>query len=55
MDLNLQLPAGWQEARKIKFEQGYTKPAPQNFVGEGPLTQSEALAIYNFTLKIILN
>ena len=49
--MNLQLPAGWQEARKIKFEQGYTKPAPQNFVGEGPLTQSEALAIYNFTLK----
>ncbi len=51
VDLNLQFPAGWQEARRIKFEQGYTKPAPQNFVGEGPLTQSEALAIYNFTLK----
>ena len=51
VDLNLQFPAGWQEARRIKFEQGYTKLAPQNFVGEGPLTQSEALAIYNFTLK----
>ena len=51
VDLNLQFPAGWQKARKIKFEQGYTKPAPQNFLGEGPLTQSEALAIYNFTLK----
>ena len=51
VDLNLQFPAGWKEARKIKFEQGYTKPAPQNYVGERPLTQSEALAIYNFTLK----
>lgn len=34
VDLNLQFPAGWQDARKIKFEQGYTKPAPRDFVGE---------------------
>ena len=51
VDLNLQFPASWQEARRIKFEQGYIRPAPQNFVGEGPLTQSEALAIYKFTLE----
>ena len=50
VDLNLQFPAGWNEARKIKFEQGFTKPAPRDFVGEGPLTEPEALAIYNFTL-----
>ena len=47
VDLNLQFPAGWQEARRIKFEQGYTKPAPQNFVGEGPFTLKN-----NFELTI---
>ena len=50
VDLNLQFPAGWLNARKIKFAQGYTKPAPRDFVGEGPLTEPEALALYNFTL-----
>lgn len=25
-------------------------PAPRDFAGEGPLTQPEALALYNFTL-----
>ena len=50
MDLNLQFPAGWLNARRIKFAQGYTMPAPRDFVGEGPLTEPEALAIYNFTL-----
>lgn len=50
VDLNLQFPAGWNNARKIKFEQGYTSPAPRDFVGFGPLTEPEALAIYNFTL-----
>lgn len=50
VDLNLQFPAGWGNARRIKFEQGFTKPAPRDFVGEGPLTEPEALAIYNFTL-----
>lgn len=50
VDLNLQFPAGWKEAKKIKFSQGYTKPAPRDFVGFGPLTEPEALAIYNFSL-----
>lgn len=50
VDLNLQFPAGWENARRIKFAQGYTRPAPRDFVGYGPLTEPEALAIYNFTL-----
>lgn len=50
VDLNLQFPAGWENAREIKFEQGFTKPAPRDFVGNGPLTEPESLAIYNFTL-----
>ena len=58
VDLNLQFPAGWENARRIKFAQGYTRPAPRDFVGYGPLTEPESLAIYNFTLlhnfKLIL-
>ncbi len=50
VDLNLQFPAGWYEARQIKYANGYTSPAPRDFVGYGPLTEPEALAIYNFTL-----
>ena len=51
VDLNLQFPAGWDKAKEIKYSQGYNKPAPRDFVGDGPLTASEALAIYNFTLR----
>jgi len=50
VDLNLQFPAGWNEARRIKFQQGYNRPAPRDFVGEGPLTEPESLALYNFTI-----
>lgn len=51
IDLNLQFPAGWENARQIKYAQGFDKPAPRDFVGYGPLTEPEALAIYNFTLQ----
>ena len=50
VDLNLQFPAGWEDAKKIKYEQGFTSPSPRDFVGEGPLVAPEALAVYNFTL-----
>ena len=51
VDLNLQFPAGWEQAREIKFSQGFVSPAPRDFVGFGPLTEPESLAVYNFTLK----
>lgn len=51
VDLNLQFPAEWKQAKRIKTAQGYVSPAPRDFVGEGPLTEPESLAIYNFTLK----
>ena len=51
MDLNLQFPAGWEIAKEIKYSQGFNKPSPRDFVGFGPLTEPEALAIYNFTLS----
>ena len=50
IDLNLQFPAGWEQAREIKFAQGFRTPAPRDFVGLGPLTEPESLALYNFTL-----
>ena len=51
MDLNLQFPAGWNKAKQIKYSQGFESPAPRDFVGFGPLTEPEALAVYNFTLS----
>ena len=51
MDLNLQFPADWNKAKQIKYSQGFTMPAPRDFVGYGPLTEPEALAIYNFTIN----
>lgn len=51
VDLNLQFPAEWEMAKQIKFEQGFMTFAPRDFVGEGPLTEPESLAVYNFTLQ----
>ncbi len=51
MDLNLQFPAGWNQAKKIKYAQGFNRPAPRDFVGYSPLTEPEAISIYNFTLR----
>lgn len=48
-DLNLQFPAGWEKAKEIKFAQGYTEPAPRDYVGEAPLLAPEAKAVYDFT------
>lgn len=46
----MQFPANWEEAKKIKFAQGFNKPSPRDYVGEDPLTEPESLALYNFTL-----
>ena len=51
VDLNLQFPAGWEQAKSIKYSQGFVSPAPRDFVGFGPLTEPESLAIYNFTIS----
>ena len=50
VDLNLQFPAEWKLAREIKYNQGFIRPAPRDFVGYGPLTEPEALALYDYTL-----
>ena len=52
VDLNLQYPAGWLQAREIKFSQGYTRPAPRDYVGRAPLNQRESLALARYTEAI---
>ena len=49
VDLNLQYPAAWEQAREIKFAQGYVSPAPRDYVGPAPLTQTEARAMVRLT------
>jgi len=49
VDLNLQYPAGWEQAREIKFAQGFTRPAPRDYVGSAPLSARESRAVYAFT------
>lgn len=49
VDLNLQYPANWEEAKRIKYEQGFTSPAPRDFVGTAPLVAPESYAVYRFT------
>ena len=49
VDLNLQYPAAWERARDIKSAQGYTSPAPRDYVGSAPLTQPEARAMARLT------
>ena len=51
VDLNLQFPANWEKAKEIKFEQGFTSPAPRDFVGTAPLVAPESIALYRFTLS----
>lgn len=52
IDLNLQYPAGWEQARENKFALGFTSPAPSDFVGTAPLTAPESRAMYDFTLSL---
>ncbi len=50
--LNLQYPAGWLQAREIKFSQGFTRPAPRDYVGRSPLSQRETIALAQYTQDV---
>lgn len=50
IDLNLNYPADWEEAKRIKFSQGWISPAPRDYVGEQPLCAPESRALYELTL-----
>ena len=52
VDLNLQYPAGWMQAKAIKFSQGFTSPAPRDYVGMAPLNQLETVALSAYTQKV---
>ncbi|MBR0276976.1 MAG: peptidoglycan-binding protein [Clostridia bacterium] len=49
VDLNLNYPAGWNNAKKIKYDLGFVSPAPRDFVGETSLSEPESQAVYDFT------
>lgn len=51
-DLNLQYPAGWEEAKKNKYAQGVQGPAPMDYVGPAPLSAPESRAMYDYTLAL---
>lgn len=52
VDLNLQYPAGWEQARQNKFAQGIVSPAPADYVGVSPLSAPESRAMYDYTRSI---
>lgn len=52
VDLNLQYPAGWLQAREIKFAEGFDRPAPRDYVGRWPLNQRETAALAEYTEEV---
>ena len=50
-DLNLNYPAGWEQAKSIKYSKGWVSPAPRDYVGTEPLCAPEAKAVFDFTVK----
>lgn len=52
VDLNLQYPAGWLQAREIKFSQGFVRPGPRDYVGRAPLGQLESRALAEYTQQV---
>jgi g-D-glutamyl-meso-diaminopimelate peptidase len=53
VDLNLQFPAGWELAKTIKYAQGFTSPAPRDFVGYYPLSEPESRGIAELTEQFL--
>ena len=45
VDLNLNYPARWEEARSIKAAKGFGRPAPRDYPGGRPLDQPETAAL----------
>lgn len=52
-DLNLQYPAEWEQAREIKYAQGFMTPAPRDYVGLAPLSARESRSVYEYTLDFL--
>lgn len=52
VDLNLNYPAEWEQARENKFALGFTTPAPRDYVGQAPLDQPETAAMAALTREL---
>ena len=52
VDLNLNYPAGWEQAKENKEALGYFYPGPRDFVGRSPLDQRETRALADYTEEI---
>lgn len=50
-DLNLNYPADWERAKELKFAEGFTSPAPRDFVGTSPLSAPESKSVFSLSLK----
>lgn len=49
VDLSLQYPPGWAQARRTRFRQGFTRPGPRDYVGSEPLITPESRAVARWT------
>lgn len=52
VDINLNYPAYWEQARSNKFAQGYTRPGPRDYVGPAPLSEPESEALVRLTERL---
>lgn len=53
VDLNLNYPARWEEARAVKAAAGVTGPGPRDYPGGAPLDQPESKALYDLTRRFL--
>ena len=49
VDLALQYPVGWVQARRMRFRHGFTRPGPRDYVGSEPLIAPESRAVARWT------
>jgi g-D-glutamyl-meso-diaminopimelate peptidase len=52
VDLNLGYPTGWENARRIKYALGFTRPGPRDYVGTASLEAPEDRAMYELTQRM---
>lgn len=52
VDLNLNYPAGWEQAVQNKLALGFDRPAPRDYPGYAPLDQPESAAMARLTRQV---
>lgn len=51
VDINVNYPAGWLEAREAKKSQGIVGPGPRDYVGPVPLSEPETVAMASYSIN----